>query len=53
MVLQIVENLDDLQNIEVDLEEIGRSHARIISGQLSSKLADLLIGLCFEKKLCI
>ncbi|KAL7078759.1 hypothetical protein ACQ4LE_002236 [Meloidogyne hapla] len=35
---QIVENLDDLENVGAMLERIGRVHARISGGQLSSKI---------------
>nr|CAD2209168.1 unnamed protein product [Meloidogyne enterolobii] len=38
LVDQIVESLDDLENVSAMLERIGRAHARISGGQLSSKI---------------
>nr|CAD2196581.1 unnamed protein product [Meloidogyne enterolobii] len=38
LVDQVVESLDDLENVSAMLERIGRAHARISGGQLSSKI---------------
>uniref|UniRef100_A0A914CY70 Globin family profile domain-containing protein n=1 Tax=Acrobeloides nanus TaxID=290746 RepID=A0A914CY70_9BILA len=35
---QVVENLDNLENMSPDLEKLGRVHAQIMGGMLSSKL---------------
>ncbi|KAI6203161.1 hypothetical protein M3Y94_00524700 [Aphelenchoides besseyi] len=38
LVDQVVENLEDLTSVCEQLEKIGRAHAQILNGQLSSKL---------------
>jgi hypothetical protein len=39
---QIVENLDNLDAMAEQLERIGRAHAQVLNGQLSSKLWNLV-----------
>lgn len=39
---QIVENLDNLDAMADQLERIGRAHAQVLNGQLSSKLWNLV-----------
>jgi hemoglobin-like flavoprotein len=39
---QIVENLDNLDSMSEQLERIGRAHAQVLNGQVSSKLWNLV-----------
>lgn len=39
---QIVEGLDNLNSMSEQLEKIGRAHAQVLNGQLSSKLWNLV-----------
>uniref|UniRef100_A0A915E297 Globin family profile domain-containing protein n=1 Tax=Ditylenchus dipsaci TaxID=166011 RepID=A0A915E297_9BILA len=38
LVDQVVESLDDLDNVTAELQRVGKLHAQLLSGQLSSKL---------------
>jgi hemoglobin-like flavoprotein len=38
LVDQVVENLDSLESMSAELERIGKIHAQVLNGQLSSKL---------------
>jgi len=43
MIDHVVESLDDLECVSQMLEQVGRAHARISGGQLSSEFLDSLL----------